>query len=245
MNNETFDTKQSNKKRQSKASFTTSVTQVHVVYKCVLLLRVDKDYTVRRFLYRHNTCLLSHIVQRSIKVCKHLQPPTIWEKERERGGGGVTYHRDNNLYACIVFCKELMSLLNKNQDLRQQVDELEEEILYYKAMLSVQETPASPDQQVPGLWTGEEDPAISQIFRREGDLFHSHNSYNFITFSQMFIFFLITFLQCFSYWNVHSLIFICFISPHLYPQKWTQSKYLNHFILFGEQIFNFLFIKTE
>ena len=50
-----------------------------------------------------------------------------------------------------------MSLLNRNQDLRQQVDELEEEILYYKAMLSVQETPASPDQQVPGLWTGEED----------------------------------------------------------------------------------------
>ncbi|XP_022334219.1 uncharacterized protein LOC111131133 [Crassostrea virginica] len=53
--------------------------------------------------------------------------------------------------------KELMSLLNRNQDLRQQVEELEEEILYYKAMLSVQETPASPDQQVPGLWTGEED----------------------------------------------------------------------------------------
>ena len=78
------------------------------------------------------------------------------KRERE-GGGGVTYHRDTNLYACIVFCKELMNLLNKNQDLRQQVDELEEEILYYKAMLSVQETPASPDQQVPGLWTGEED----------------------------------------------------------------------------------------
>ena len=89
MNNETFDTKLSNKKRQSKASFTNSVTQVHVVYKCVLLLRVDKDYTVRRFLYQH-TCFLSHIVQRSIKVCKHLQPPNIWERERERereGGG--------------------------------------------------------------------------------------------------------------------------------------------------------------
>ena len=57
----------------------------------------------------------------------------------------------------LYFFKELMSLLNRNQDLRQKVEELEEEILYYKAMLSVQENPASPDQQVPGLWTGEED----------------------------------------------------------------------------------------
>ena len=118
----------------------------------------------------------------------------------------------------LYFFKELMSLLNRNQDLRQKVEELEEEILYYKAMLSVQENPASPDQQVPGLWTGEEDllesflwRAISQIFPEGGggafSLLHSQNSYKFIPFSQMFIFSAITFSAMFFYNEMYILWF--------------------------------------
>lgn len=59
--------------------------------------------------------------------------------------------------------KELDSLLVRNEELKDTVKNLEEEIEFFKGMLSIQTSdqieagPASPEQQVPGLWTVEED----------------------------------------------------------------------------------------
>lgn len=59
--------------------------------------------------------------------------------------------------------KELTSLLLRNEELKDTIKNLEEEMVFYQGMLSIQTSnqietgPASPEQQVPGLWTVEED----------------------------------------------------------------------------------------
>ncbi|XP_048737379.1 uncharacterized protein LOC125652332 isoform X2 [Ostrea edulis] len=58
--------------------------------------------------------------------------------------------------------KELEKLMIKNKDLKEKAAELEEELQFYKGFLSIESStqvdlnPASPEQQVPGLWTGED-----------------------------------------------------------------------------------------
>ncbi|XP_062596950.1 cyclic AMP-dependent transcription factor ATF-3-like isoform X2 [Saccostrea cucullata] len=52
--------------------------------------------------------------------------------------------------------KELELLVAKNEDLKRQIEHLEQEIEMYKGLLSVEPigNPASPEQQVPGHWSG-------------------------------------------------------------------------------------------
>lgn len=61
------------------------------------------------------------------------------------------------------YLQELTSLLLRNEELKDTIKNLEEEMVFYQGMLSIQTSnqietgPASPEQQVPGLWTVEED----------------------------------------------------------------------------------------
>lgn len=61
------------------------------------------------------------------------------------------------------YLQELASLLVRNEELKDTIKNMEEEIIFYQGMLSIQTSnqieagPASPEQQVPGLWTVEED----------------------------------------------------------------------------------------